>query len=294
MIVKLPKHSGFCPGVKAAEKRIFSELREHPDTDYAVLGHMINNRKYIDYLTAHDVITIENPENIDDESTVFIRTHGIDRDLQEELSKSHNLIDLTCRNVKRVQEIIDRYSNEGAMVFITGKRIHPEVIGLKSYSRKSFILESEDELDKFIRNPVIDGSIFNPDAFSGIFITSQTTGSRKLFDSVITKISRKWPEAGINIFNSICPVTSKKEHEALVLQEETDISFVIGDPMSSNASKLFSILKEADEATWFIQDAEELKKLNLDFSGCKSALVVSSASTPDFVEKEVIAFLESI
>lgn len=294
MIVKIPRLSGFCPGVKNAENRIFAKLETEPSGEHSVLGMMINNRKYIEYLASNRIKTIEDKNILKNGSTVFIRTHGIDRRLQASLSADYKLIDLTCRNVKRVQEIILEHSDKGAVVIITGKKSHPEVIGLKSYGRHSLVIEKEEELDKFITNPNIDGKEFRPSIYSEVFITSQTTGSRKLFEDAIKKISHRWPEVTVDSFNSICPVTEKKEEEALKLQQNTDISFVIGDQLSSNASKLYKRLKDADSQTWFIQDAVELKKLDIDLSIYTSALVVSSASTPEFVEKEVVEYLKSI
>ncbi|HAK45045.1 MAG TPA: hypothetical protein DCO79_03885 [Spirochaeta sp.] len=293
MNVLIPGLSGFCPGVKNAENRIFDALNSDPTDSYTVLGMMINNRKYIEYLKEKNIETVDELSSIKKGTTVVIRTHGIDRKLQSSLSDDFNLIDLTCRNVKRVQEIIKDHSERGAMVFITGKKSHPEVIGLQSYGMNTLILENIEELDEFIFNPELGGRRFNPGDYSEIFVTSQTTGGRKLFESAIEKISRKWPDAVIESFDSICPVTEKKEVEALSLQSDADISFVIGDPLSSNANKLFKRLKDSDSHTLFIQDVSELKDLNIDFSKVKTSLVVSSASTPQFVESEVIEYLRS-
>ena len=294
MKVLIPKLSGFCPGVKAAERSIFDEIEEHPDDSHSVLGMMINNSKYISYLGGHGVSTIDNTDSLEKGSTVFIRTHGIDRDLQNRLKKDYRLIDLTCRNVKRVQMIIREHSDKGAFVFITGKKSHPEVLGLQSYGRHTLIFETEADIKNFISQPMINGDAFNPSDFSEIFVTSQTTGSRKLFTSAIASIRDKWPEASIDSFDSICPVTEKKENEALLLQQKADISFVIGDPLSSNAGKLYTILRKADTRTWFIQDVNELKTLGIDFNSIRTALVVSSASTPMFVETGVVDYLKNI
>ncbi len=291
MKVLVPRLTGFCPGVKAAEKRIFSEIKNSPQKKLSVIGMMINNRKYIEYLKENNIQTIESADNIPDDSTLFIRTHGIDRETQSRLLQNHNLIDLTCRNVKRVQKTIKIHSEKGQTIIITGKKSHPEVTGLKSYGSEVFVIETPEELENFLSNLKIDGTAFNPASVSGIFITSQTTGSRTLFESAIEKIRSRWPELTVESFNSICPVTEKKENEALEIQQEVDISFVIGDPLSSNAKKLYRRLSESGRKTFFIQDVHELKELDIDFSGLESALVVSSASTPDFVEKEVVKYL---
>ena len=149
----MPKLSGFCPGVKAAENRIFNEIKDHPEVRHSVLGMMINNSKYISYLDKNGVSTADKPESLQSGDTVFIRTHGIDRSLQNKLEMDFRLIDLTCRNVKKVQMIIEKHSELGAAVFITGKKSHPEVLGLQSYSQHTKIFETEDEISDFISNP---------------------------------------------------------------------------------------------------------------------------------------------
>ena len=65
-------------------------------------------------------------------------------------------------------------------------------------------------------------------------------------------------------------------------------------PFQSNAGKLFKILKNNDNRTWFIQDKAGLTGLNLKLKSTQTALVVSSASTPDFVEKAVTDYLKNI
>ena len=75
-----------------------------------------------------------------------------------------------------------------------------------------------------------NGREFNPRDYSELFITSQTTASSSLFTSAIELMKKKWPDVVINSFDSICPVTEKKEKEALRLQKEAEISFVIGRP----------------------------------------------------------------
>ncbi|MDC7226676.1 MAG: 4-hydroxy-3-methylbut-2-enyl diphosphate reductase [Spirochaetales bacterium] len=294
MIVKIPRLSGFCPGVKNAEKKIFKALSDRPEEKHSVLGMMINNRRYIEYLEQHGVKTVGSIDEFERSTTVYIRTHGLDRKLQEALEEDFTITDLTCINVKRVQEIINEHSNKGAAVIITGKKSHPEVAGLKSYGEQVMVIETYEELDDFIKNEKFNGAGFEPEKYTEIFITSQTTGSRLLFESAKAKISQKWKNKRIESFNSICPVTERKEIEALALQKETEISFVIGDPLSSNANKLFNRLKQENPDTWFIQDADDLDKLDIDINRYSSALVVSSASTPQFVEEEVVKRLETV
>ena len=93
-------------------------------------------------------------------------------------------------------------------------------------------------------------------------------------------------------FDSICPITTNKEKEALEIQKKVDITVVIGDPLSSNANKLYSILLSANPSTYFVQDLDHLIELGLPLHSFSTAQVVSSASTPEFVEGEIISYLQ--
>lgn len=286
MKVVVPKHSGFCPGVKNAEQVIFREKEKRNRQSICVLGYMINNHNYIDYLYRNDIRTVDSLDEVKSDSIVAIRTHGCDRYLEKKIRNRFEVLDLTCRNVKRVQLTIQEHSEAGFFILITGKKIHPEIQGLVSYARGHFVIEQEQDLDEFIRQ-YTEG----PDK---IFIVSQTTGRQELFDTTIREIKRVFGNTHeIEFYNSICPVTARKEREALGLQRQVEITLVIGDRLSSNANKLYSILSENGGRTYFFQDLGEIRESGVDWTGFKTAQVVSSASTPHFIEDEIINFLSS-
>ena len=99
MQVIIPKLSGFCPGVRNAEKKLLQENKKvKPDRIYAY-GNIINNSNYIEYLARQDIQTIENVDALPAGSNLAIRTHGINKDEETRLQKKFKLIDLTCVNV---------------------------------------------------------------------------------------------------------------------------------------------------------------------------------------------------
>ena len=292
MTVHVPELSGFCPGVKHAERNIFKEKGEKGRTPIYVYGYMINNRNYIRYLENHEIFTVDDPDELPEGSVVVIRTHGINRHQEQKLRAKHEVIDLTCGNVKKVQLKILEQAESGALVVITGKKAHPEVLGLISYAREARVVESEEDLGGLIawcreRRGEIEGR------FTKIFITSQTTGNRTLFLKTVLEAKRACgSRLPVEEFDSICPITTNKEKEALEIQKKVDITVVIGDPLSSNANKLYSILLSANPSTYFVQDLDHLIELGLPLHSFSTAQVVSSASTPEFVEGEIISYLQ--
>ncbi len=289
MRVRTTRYSGFCPGVVQAERKIFQARDAHGDEPIYVLGYLIHNQTYIDHLAGLSVVTIKDPSEAPPGSVLVLRTHGIDRGTEEKLRGRYETLDLTCPKVKKIQLLIKDYSDRGYFVLITGKRNHPEVRGLVSYAEKSGVIETAEDVDSFIRNLEHAGT-------RKIFIVSQTTGEPDLFRETGERVGEAASRLGIavEVHDSICSITSLREREAVKLQKEADVTFVIGDRMSSNATKLYKILAARSPNTYFVSGRNDLEGLNLDFSAWKTAQVVSSSSTPAFVEREIVSFLENL
>jgi (E)-4-hydroxy-3-methyl-but-2-enyl pyrophosphate reductase len=292
MQVIIPKLSGFCPGVRNAEKKLLREnKRINPGRIYAY-GNIINNSNYIEYLSRQNIHTLENVDTLKHGSYVAIRTHGINKQEEERLQNIFKLIDLTCINVKRVQLSILDHTERGYFIVITGKKNHPEIKGLISYARDFKVIETKNELEHFLKSIV---SLLKQKSYHKFFIVSQTTGSKDIFENTVHSLKKICtPQIEIAVSNSICPITNRKEEEALRLQQQVDITFVVGDTLSSNANKLYNILAKEKKTVYFIADLKELRSLKLPLARYKRALLVSSASTPFFIEDEIRIFLENV
>jgi len=291
MKVFVPKRSGFCPGVKAAEKKI-NEARKNNNTTFYVMGELIHNRHYIKHLASQNIRTVDEQTLLPERSPVFIRTHGIPRELSEFYHKRYVVKDLTCVIVQRLQKKIETFSKKGYFILITGKKTHAEVIGLMSFARNVFVIENSDEIGSFVE--AWKGGRIRGSALHKIALFSQTTGNRELFQTTVDHLLRKLSDDNEIIYrDTICTITSLREEEALKIQLRVDVSFVVGDKHSSNANKLYRRLQETGEPCYFIRDLDELKALSLPLRDYKSAQVVSSSSTPSFIEKKIIEYLKS-
>ena len=294
MKVFIPPHSSFCPGIKSANSRIFEWQEKRPSKDIYILGHMIHNRRYCDYLKARGIQTVENTGQIPPGSLAVIRTHGIDRRIEAALRDRFEVLDLTCTKVKRLQRLIRKYSMSGYFTIIVGKKTHPEIISLVSYAERYYVVENETDLTIFLNN----ASLFldtDETNYKNIFTLSQTTGNRSLFEKTIQALKDTF-KSGFNVqfLDSFCSNTSLREKESLAIQKEVDVTLVIGDALSSNAKKLYEILKNNNKSTFFIQDLDDLIEMNLPLSRYGGAQVVSSSSTPPFIEKEIADYLENL
>ncbi len=283
MLVLVPKTSGFCPGVKRAEDGVF-KLREESDK-VNIYGALIHNQDYTQMLQTHNINSVS-VDQLSKGDTLVIRTHGIPKDEESRLKKDFILKDMTCPIVKRVQKQIEKESLQNAYVIISGKKDHAEVLGLVSYAKNYLVIENQKDLDNFLKDISI------PKDCEKIFVLSQTTHSREFFEILCEQIQSSIKDIPITIKDTICPITENKEQESLLLQKEVDFTVVIGDPDSSNSKKLYTVLK--NDMAIFTQNLSHLQSLDLDWSGVQKVLVVSSTSTPLFIEKEIVEYLESI
>ncbi|MCL1817945.1 MAG: 4-hydroxy-3-methylbut-2-enyl diphosphate reductase [Spirochaetaceae bacterium] len=291
MKVITARYSGFCPGVMQAEKKIFKARQENARESIFVLGYLIHNQTYIDYLSRNSITTVSSPADVPEGSCVVVRTHGLQRQVEEGLRTQYRLLDLTCPKVKKIQLLIKDYAEQGCFVIITGKKDHPEVQGLVSYAESSAVIETEKDIDRFLEN-------FGSFAPRKIFIVSQTTGDPRLFTGTVQRVGEEAASRGVELasLNSICSITDMREGAALKLQTKVDVTFVIGDRISSNATKLYKVLAARSPAVFFVnskEDAEAVTAREWNPSW-KTAQVVSSSSTPAFLEKEISGYLEGI
>ena len=183
MQVYVPKHSGFCPGVKSAQKKILAERQRQ--RQITILGHLIHNTRYLRFLEENEISTVHDISEIPADALVAVRTHGLRREEEAALSDRFELIDLTCPKVKQLQLYIERHARKNYFVVITGKRAHPEVRGLVSYARHCLVVEREEDLETWLAArgtgaPALAGC-------RSVLVVSQTTGTRKSYERTVRR-----------------------------------------------------------------------------------------------------------
>ncbi len=296
MEVLIPIGSGFCPGVLSAEKKLFSIREKHKGLIY-LSGMFIHNKEYKKYLEKNKIIEFansifdskQNSYGIKEDKPVFvIATHGIDRKLEEEFKKNFIVYDLTCPKVKNVQKII--YQNRDSIILITGKENHPEVKSLKSYAINYHIISNSEYL--------IDEKFLCEIKDKEILLISQTTSDSFLFNEVISFLNIKYQQNFIKkliIQNTICPTIEKRENNSIDIMKKNKLkAIVIGDILSSNSQRLYKKLKEINEDVFFVEQKEDIYKFIDKIKSEKKIMVVSSSSTPSFIENQIVDLLKNI
>ena len=273
--VILAKSAGFCFGVNRAVELTYKLLDE--GTKVSTLGPIIHNQQVIDDMSEKGAEIIDKPSEATADSTVIIRTHGIPCTVMNEIETSGlNFLDATCPFVKKIHKIVAENSSDDIPVLIAGDDKHPEVVGIKSYSKgETYIFKNSDELIYLLENNKLLCQ-------KRIIIVAQTTFSAKEWKICKKNINLLCTNA--KIFDTICSATHKRQSEAVTLSLECDAMLIVGGRHSSNTQKLKSTC-EINCPTYLVETAEELK--SIDLSEFDKIGITAGASTPASIIKEV-------
>ena len=276
MEIKLASNYGFCFGVKRAIK--IAEDYKNSST----MGPLIHNQDEINRLkNDFNVGLYSNLNDVKDNDTVIIRTHGIPKNDLKNL-KAHNakIINATCPFVTTPQQIVKKMSKENYSILIFGDADHPEVKGVQSYG------EDQNDVHIILEPSDLDGLVFKN---SKIATVAQTTKKKEKYLEIVNALILKNKE--VRVFNTICDATFENQDAARELSKEVDVMIVIGGKNSSNTKQLHSICIENCSDSYLIENETELNYLwFIDKNLCG---ITAGASTPDWIIQQVVDKIKS-
>ena len=272
MAVFLASSAGFCVGVEMAVKGVYNNLDKKRMVTY---GPIIHNNHVINDLKKHNVDIINNIEEVEENSTVVIRTHGVPPSVYENLKENKiDYIDYTCPFVKKIHRIAKKEYENGANIIIVGDASHPEIIGIDGFTRQtSIIVHTEEEAEKVTL-----------DSNKKYSVVVQTTFKDSNFNKIVEILKSK--SENIEVFNTICSATQDRQRAAEELSKEMDYMIVLGDKKSSNSTKLYEICKKNCEKTYFVQNIDEIQLKNIN--KYDKIGITAGASTPSDIIQEAI------
>ena len=143
MEIIVGKYSGMCAGVKNALKQA-NDILDNNQNVYC-LGEFVHNGQVVLKLENKGMSTTEDITKIPNYSNVIFRTHGVNKAIYERAErKGLKVFDLTCPNVKSVQDKIIK-EQKRSFIIIIGKSEHPEVISYKSFAGDMYyVVDDED------------------------------------------------------------------------------------------------------------------------------------------------------
>ena len=276
MKVKLASNYGFCFGVKRAIK--IAEDYKNSST----MGPLIHNQDEINRLrNDFNVGLYTNLNDVKDNDTVIIRTHGIPKDdLKNLRAQKAKIINATCPFVTTPQQIVKKMSNEGYSILIFGDADHPEVKGVQSYG------EDQNDVHIILEPSDIENLSFKNNKIATV---AQTTKKKEKYLEIVNALILKNKE--VRVFNTICDATFENQDAARDLSKEVDVMIVIGGKNSSNTKQLHSICLENCVDSYLIENESELE--NAWFLNKKLCGITAGASTPDWIIQQVVEKVES-
>ena len=276
--IKLAKFAGFCYGVKRAVETAKKLKKENPDKDIYILGELIHNTDVINELDKLGIKTIyELPTKGD--GICIVRSHGAAPEIFEQIKNAgFEVVDLTCPDVKKVQQRAVELAKNDYFVIIVGKPNHPEVIAIKAnaelYSKNVVVATTIEELSPY------EIKIKAHKKVGVVVQTTQMVSSLNLIVNYLNTIAKE-----VLIYNTICQSTAMRQKEAKELAKESDLMIVVGSKKSANTSHLAEILKDCTE-TIHIENDTDLNKDML--KNAKNIGITAGASTPQSIIDKVI------
>lgn len=278
MKVIVAESAGFCFGIERALKTVYEQLGRGK-TVYT-FGPITHNETVCDELAQKGVRIISGEDELDkiENSIIIIRSHGVtealfDRLKATEEKNGNEIIDATCTFVKKIHKVVSEESASGSDVIIIGDASHPEVVGICGWCKgRCTVIDSEEEA----RN-------YEPGTASKTILVAQTTFNINKFKVLVEILQKR--VYNINVVNSICNATEKRQRETKELAASCDAMIVIGGNHSSNTMKLVEISEKECKNTYHIQTSVDL---DLDsFKSFRCVGITAGASTPKTIIKEV-------
>ncbi|WP_281712667.1 bifunctional 4-hydroxy-3-methylbut-2-enyl diphosphate reductase/30S ribosomal protein S1 [Anaerotignum lactatifermentans] len=270
--IRVAESAGFCFGVKRAIEMAYEAIGVEPKI-YSY-GQLIHNKTVTDDLASKGLQIVENLDGLT-EGTLLIRSHGVGKALYDEAeAKGLKILDGTCPFVKKIHNIVHDKLAEGLGIIIVGDGTHPEVIGINGWCENAAVILEDEEAAKTKEIP-------EKEKYA---VVVQTTFRQAKFDKILEILQ----DRGVNmeVHNTICSATEKRQTEAEELSKTVDKMIVIGGKNSSNTQKLVEICAKNCGNTVHIETICDLVLNN--FGKDDKIGITAGASTPPAIIKEVV------
>ena len=275
-MIILAKSAGFCFGVQRAVESLEAEAALGR---VSTLGPIIHNGAVVKRFESMGVYAYESPEDFPDDSKVAIRAHGVAKSVIADIEeRGLAYADLTCPFVKKIHNIVAKAYDDGDKIVIIGDKNHPEVAGINGWCENNAIIALDI--------PDLSGKIDSDDT---LCVVSQTTMDRESFEKIVNYLKNSCKS--VQVFDTICNATNKRQTEAGEIAAKVDMMIVIGGRNSSNTTKLTAICKKYCKNTYQIENFGDLPQ---DINIPKKIGITAGASTPAAIIKEVVEKMEEM
>lgn len=272
--------AGFCRGVRDALDVTLDAIKGLQEGEsICTFGPLIHNHQVLAMLEEKGIM-VEADIHKCAGKKVVIRAHGIPPQERNELkSVGARLLDATCKRVARVQAVIKKHARKGYHTVIVGDADHAEVIGLMGYTEgRGVVINRPEQIAEL------------PDDWESVLLVAQTTQNEEIFLAIQGQFAKKYPQAMIK--NTICGSTHERQNEVRQICSQVEAIVIVGGYHSGNTVRLAEVAKECAIPTYHVETEEELDPQVM--SRYASVGISAGASTPNWMIRNVVRFLESI
>ena len=169
------------------------------------------------------------------------------------------------------------YHDRGYSIILIGHKNHQEVIGTMGYSPMMLVENIEDVKNLDIKN-------------DRIMCLTQTTLSIDDTKDIIKALKEKYSNVKFPPKEDICYATQNRQNAVKELAKKCGLILVVGAKNSSNSNRLVDTAEHMNVESHLIQGYKDIK----DVSKYDNIGVISGASTPEILVKEVIDYLKTV
>lgn len=280
MKVIVAKTAGFCKGVKDALEITLEAVQKLKEGEsLCTYGPLIHNRQVLAMLEEKGIRAESDIERLSGKKAV-IRAHGIPPNERQKLHKlGVSLLDATCKRVAKVHAVIKRHARRGYQTIIVGDADHAEVIGLMGYTEgKGWVVNRPEQIDEL------------PKDWEKVLLVAQTTQNEEIFEAIREQFLRRYPSGVVK--NTICGSTHERQMEVRQLSTQVEAIVVVGGYHSGNTVRLAEVARECSVPTYHVETEEDLNRQEM--ARYSVVGVSAGASTPNWIIRNVVHFLESI
>ena len=254
---------GFCWGVRRA-----LDIVEQYDEVY-IFGDLIHNKQVVKQLENRGKKIIHEVTG-QEQRPVVITAHGTTTENLRQFKRMNlDIVDTTCPLVSKIYRVGQAMEKKGFRIAIIGDKNHVEVKGIASRMKQPIIIASEVELQQ-IELP------------ENVGVICQSTFSEIKFKKIAKAIKKRVKT--VNIKNTTCSPTKKRQEAAATLAQKVDIMIVVGGYHSSNTKKLFELTSHYVES-YHIETDMDLRE---EWFANKTEIgITSGASTADWIVEEI-------
>lgn len=274
--VYLASPRGFCAGVVRAIDVVELALQRFGPPVY-VKHQIVHNPYVVESLERKGAITVEDVDDVPEESVVVFSAHGSPpQDYEKAARRRLKVIDATCPLVTKVHNEARRYHQEDHKIILIGHKGHQEVQGTMGQVPMALVDEREGV------------TLPDWDTDTRVVVLTQTTLSVDDTQKAVKEIQERFPKAKVR--NDICYATTNRQAATRELAAKVDVVLVIGANNSSNCNRLREVAQASGVPSYLINGPEDLKHEWV--AGIQRVGITSGASTPEPLLEQVIKVLK--